>query len=60
MIVEDDNVTARSLQMSLEKLGYTVTAVVASGEIWIESPIDNGNGTRFCFTIPDDQVIDAN
>ena len=60
MIVEDNNVTARSLQMSLEKLGYTVTAVVASGEIWIESPKDNGNGTHFCFTIPDVQAIDAN
>ena len=32
MIVEDENVTARSLQMSLEKLGYIVTAIVASGE----------------------------
>ncbi|MBT6226601.1 MAG: PAS domain S-box protein, partial [Candidatus Scalindua sp.] len=32
MIVEDDNVTARSLQMSLDKLGYIVTAIVASGE----------------------------
>ena len=32
MIVEDDNVTARSLQMSLEKLGYIITTIVSSGE----------------------------
>ncbi|MCP4252649.1 MAG: PAS domain S-box protein [Candidatus Scalindua sp.] len=32
MIVEDEIVTARSLQISLEKLGYDVTATVASGE----------------------------
>ena len=42
MIVEDDNVTARSLQMSLEKLGYIVTAVVASGEQAIEK-IEEGD-----------------
>jgi len=30
------------------------------GEIWIESPIDNGNGTRFCFTIPDVQAKETN
>ena len=32
MIVEDDIVTARSLQMSLEKLGYIITTIVSSGE----------------------------
>ena len=32
MIVEDDSVTARSLQMSLEKLGYIITTIVSSGE----------------------------
>jgi CheY-like chemotaxis protein len=32
MIVEDEIVTARSLEMSLKKLGYHVTAIVASGE----------------------------
>ena len=42
MIVEDDNVTARSLQMSLEKLGYIVTAVVASGEQAIQK-IEEGD-----------------
>ncbi len=42
MIVEDDHVTARSLQMSLEKLGYIVTAVVASGEQAIEK-IEEGD-----------------
>ena len=29
------------------------------GEIWIESPIDKGKGTRFCFTIPDVQAIEV-
>ena len=29
------------------------------GEIWIESPIAKGKGTRFCFTIPDIQTIEA-
>ena len=32
MIVEDEIVTARSLQMSLEELGYVVTAIMSSGE----------------------------
>ena len=32
MIVEDEIVTARSLQMSLEKLGYDATAIMSSGE----------------------------
>ena len=29
------------------------------GEIWIESPIAKGKGTRFCFTIPDVQAIEV-
>ena len=32
MVVEDEIVTARSLQMSLEKLDYVVTAIISSGE----------------------------
>ena len=32
MIVEDEIVTARSLQMSLEKLGYDTTSIMSSGE----------------------------
>jgi signal transduction histidine kinase/CheY-like chemotaxis protein len=32
MIVEDEIVTARSLQTSLEELGYIVTAIISSGE----------------------------
>ncbi len=36
MIVEDEIVTARALQISLEKLGYEVTATVSSGEKAIE------------------------
>jgi len=31
MIVEDEIVTARSLQANLEKLGYIITAIVAFG-----------------------------
>ncbi len=27
------------------------------GKIWIESPIVEGKGTRFCFTMPKDQTI---
>jgi light-regulated signal transduction histidine kinase (bacteriophytochrome) len=29
------------------------------GEIWIESPIAKGKGTRFCFTIPDIQTTNS-
>jgi len=32
MIVEDEIVSARSLEMSLVKLGYDVTAIISSGE----------------------------
>lgn len=32
MIVDDEIVTARSLQTSLEELGYIVTAIISSGE----------------------------
>lgn len=42
MIVEDEIVTARSLQMNLEKLGYVVTANVTSGEQAIQK-IENGD-----------------
>ena len=42
MIVEDENVTARSLQMSLEKLGYITTAIVESGEQAIQK-IEEGD-----------------
>jgi CheY-like chemotaxis protein len=58
MIVEDESVTARSLEMSLVKLGYDVTAIMSSGEQAIqqlengECPVSRGKGTRFCFTIP--------
>jgi signal transduction histidine kinase len=27
------------------------------GKIWIESPVKDGKGTRFCFTIPIDEEI---
>lgn len=42
MIVEDEIVTASSLEMSLEKLGYVVTAIVASGEQAIQK-IEGGD-----------------
>ncbi|MGR3294446.1 MAG: PAS domain S-box protein [Candidatus Scalindua sp.] len=42
IIVEDDNVTARSLQISLEKLGYVVTAIMSSGEQTIQKIEDEG------------------
>jgi CheY-like chemotaxis protein len=41
MIVEDESVTARSLEMSLVKLGYDVTAIMSSGEQAIQQ-FENG------------------
>ena len=40
MIVEDEIVTARSLQMSLKKLGYNTTAIMSSGEQAIQKIAD--------------------
>ncbi len=41
MIIEDEIVTARSLQMTLEKLGYVVITIMSSGEQAIQK-IENG------------------
>ena len=32
LVVEDENIVAKDIQTSLERLGYDVPAVVASGE----------------------------
>ncbi len=40
MIVEDEIVTAKSLQMSLEKHGYNTTAIMPSGEQAIQKISD--------------------
>ncbi|GAX59794.1 signal transduction histidine kinase [Candidatus Scalindua japonica] len=43
MIIEDDIVTAKSLQISLKKLGYYVTAIVTSGERAIKKIEEEGD-----------------
>ena len=50
MIVEDERITAEDLKEGLEELGYTVSAVVYSGEEAIKIAIktrSNNNGHPF-------------
>ncbi len=41
-------------------VGLTIVKKIVEqhkGKVWIESPVSNGRGTRFCFTIPKDKRI---
>ncbi|KHE91540.1 MAG: Regulator of RpoS [Candidatus Scalindua brodae] len=42
MVVEDEILTARSLQAYLETLGYDVTSIMSSGEQAIQNVEDEG------------------
>lgn len=41
LIVEDESIVAKDIQRRLETLGYTVSAIVASGENAVEKARDN-------------------
>ncbi len=42
MIVEDDIVTAKNIQLSLERMGYTITALMSAGEQAIQKIENEG------------------
>ncbi len=59
MIVEDEIVTARSLQMSLEELGYVVTAIMSSGEQAIQKIEDESRSDLVLMNISLQGKIDG-
>ena len=59
MIVEDEIVIARSLQMSLEELGYVVTAIMSSGEQAIQKIEDESRSDLVLMNISLQGKIDG-